>query len=905
MLGWLTKIVGDSNEREIERMSSVVADVNDLEPSVTSLTDGELRDKTDEFRQRLNQGETLDDLLPETFAVVRESAWRQVGMRHFDVQLMGGIALHQGKIAEMRTGEGKTLVATLPLYLNAITGEGCHLVTVNDYLAKRDAVWMGPIFNALGLTVGVIQHESGYIYDPEHPGESLSLQYLRQVSRKEAYDADITYGTNNEFGFDYLRDNMVVDLFQRVQRARHFAIVDEVDNILIDEARTPLIISGQAEQATDQYQLFARLVRRLKPEQHFTIDEKSRTVSLTEEGIEAVELALGLTNLYAPDNFELTHYLEQALKAQFVFERDDDYVLYSDGEVLGGGKHNPGAEIVIVDEFTGRLMIGRRYSDGLHQAIEAKERVRIQRESQTMATITFQNYFRMYEKLAGMTGTATTEKEEFARIYNLEVVSVPTHRPMVREDSPDQVYKSEDAKYGAAVEEILALNKQQTPVLVGTTSIEKSEHLSSLLKKQKVPHQVLNAKYHEQEAQIVAQAGRPGAVTIATNMAGRGVDILLGGSPDGLVDEYLREAGLSREQATEGQISDALNTARSDCERDGQKVLDRGGLHIIGTERHEARRIDNQLRGRAGRQGDPGSSRFYLSLQDELMRRFGGTNIADLMSRFGMQDNVPIEHDLVTKAIENAQTRVEGHNFDLRKHVVEYDDVVNKQRAIIYSERHKVLSDEDLRSIILKMSHEVIDELVEMHTVGNDPADWDLETLTNSIAALMPTPAEFSPESLAPLSRDELNEYLKSIANWAYETREVELGADMMRRAERLVLLNVIDRNWVGHLTAIDELRQGIGLRAYGQRDPLVEYKSEAFKMFQGLLAGIRQEVVHAIFHVALQSAPAPQRNRRPSTNISEDGGAMSNVSKKVGRNHPCPCGSGKKYKRCHGRVQR
>ena len=905
MLGWLTKIVGDSNEREIERMSSVVADVNDLEPSVTSLTDGELRDKTDEFRQRLNQGETLDDLLPETFAVVRESAWRQVGMRHFDVQLMGGIALHQGKIAEMRTGEGKTLVATLPLYLNAITGEGCHLVTVNDYLAKRDAVWMGPIFNALGLTVGVIQHESGYIYDPEHPGESLSLQYLRQVSRKEAYDADITYGTNNEFGFDYLRDNMVVDLFQRVQRARHFAIVDEVDNILIDEARTPLIISGQAEQATDQYQLFARLVRRLKPEQHFTIDEKSRTVSLTEEGIEAVELALGLTNLYAPDNFELTHYLEQALKAQFVFERDDDYVLYSDGEVLGGGKHNPGAEIVIVDEFTGRLMIGRRYSDGLHQAIEAKERVRIQRESQTMATITFQNYFRMYEKLAGMTGTATTEKEEFARIYNLEVVSVPTHRPMVREDSPDQVYKSEDAKYGAAVEEILALNKQQTPVLVGTTSIEKSEHLSSLLKKQKVPHQVLNAKYHEQEAQIVAQAGRPGAVTIATNMAGRGVDILLGGSPDGLVDEYLRGAGLSREQATEGQISDALNTARSDCERDGQKVLDRGGLHIIGTERHEARRIDNQLRGRAGRQGDPGSSRFYLSLQDELMRRFGGTNIADLMSRFGMQDNVPIEHDLVTKAIENAQTRVEGHNFDLRKHVVEYDDVVNKQRAIIYSERHKVLSDEDLRSIILKMSHEVIDELVEMHTVGNDPADWDLETLTNSIAALMPTPAEFSPESLAPLSRDELNEYLKSIANWAYETREVELGADMMRRAERLVLLNVIDRNWVGHLTAIDELRQGIGLRAYGQRDPLVEYKSEAFKMFQGLLAGIRQEVVHAIFHVALQSAPAPQRNRRPSTNISEDGGAMSNVSKKVGRNHPCPCGSGKKYKRCHGRVQR
>ncbi len=905
MLGWLTKIVGDSNEREIERLSPVVADINDLEPSVTSLTDGELRDKTDEFRQRLTEGETLDDLLPETFAVVRESAWRQLGMRHFDVQLMGGIALHQGKIAEMRTGEGKTLVATLPIYLNALTGEGCHLVTVNDYLAKRDAVWMGPIFDALGLSVGVIQHESGYIYDPDHPGESISLQFLRQASRKEAYDADITYGTNNEFGFDYLRDNMVVDLSQRVQRMRHFAIVDEVDNILIDEARTPLIISGQAERATDQYQLFARLVRRLRPEQHFTIDEKSRTVSLTEPGIEAVESALGLTNLYAPDNFELTHYLEQALKAQFVFERDDDYVLYLDGEVLGGGQHHPGAEIVIVDEFTGRLMIGRRYSDGLHQAIEAKERVRIQRESQTMATITFQNYFRMYEKLAGMTGTATTEKEEFARIYNLEVVSVPTHQPMVREDSPDQVYKSEDAKYKAAVEEIIQLNEQQTPVLVGTTSIEKSEHLSGLLKKQKVPHQVLNAKYHEQEAQIVAQAGRPGAVTIATNMAGRGVDILLGGSPEGLIDEYLRGAGLSREQATEGQIADALKAARKDCERDGQEVRDRGGLHIIGTERHEARRIDNQLRGRAGRQGDPGSSRFYLSLQDELMRRFGGNNIADLMSRFGMQENVPIEHDLVTKAIENAQTRVEGHNFDLRKHVVEYDDVVNKQRAIIYSERHKVLSDEDLRSIILKMADEVVDELVTMHTVGNDTADWDLETLANSITALMPTPPEFSPDSLAPLSRDELNEYLKSIANWAYETREVELGADMMRQAEKLVLLNVIDRNWVGHLTAIDELRQGIGLRAYGQRDPLVEYKSEAFKMFQGLLAGIRQEVVHAIFHVALQPAPAPRRNRRLSTNASENGGARSTLGKKIGRNQPCPCGSGKKYKRCHGRVQR
>lgn len=905
MLGWLTKIVGDSNEREIERLSSVVADINDLETSVTSLTNGELRAKTDEFRQRLGQGETLDDLLPETFAVVRESAWRQLGMRHFDVQHMGGIALHQGKIAEMRTGEGKTLVATLPLYLNAITGEGCHLVTVNDYLAKRDAVWMGPIFNALGLTVGVIQHESGYIYDPDHPGESLSLQYLRQVSRKEAYDADITYGTNNEFGFDYLRDNMVVDLSQRVQRARHFAIVDEVDNILIDEARTPLIISGQAERATDQYHLFARLVRRLKPEPHFTIDEKSRTVSLTEQGIEAVESALGLSNLYAPDNFELTHYLEQALKAQFVFQRDVDYVLYLDGEVLGGARHHPGAEIVIVDEFTGRLMIGRRYSDGLHQAIEAKERVRIQRESQTMATITFQNYFRMYEKLAGMTGTATTEKEEFARIYNLEVVSVPTHRPMIREDFPDQVYKSEDAKYKAAVEEIIALNAQQTPVLVGTTSIEKSEHISSLLNKRKVPHQVLNAKYHEQEAQIVAQAGRPGAVTIATNMAGRGVDILLGGNPEGLVDEYLRRAGLNREQANEDQVVGALNAARSDCERNGKKVRDLGGLHIIGTERHEARRIDNQLRGRAGRQGDTGSSRFYLSLQDELMRRFGGPNIADLMSRFGMQEDVPIEHDLVTKAIENAQTRVEGHNFDLRKHVVEYDDVVNKQRAIIYSERHKVLSDEDLKSVILKMADEVVDELVTTHTVGNDPADWDLDTLSNSIAALMPTPDDFSPDSLAPLSRDELNDYLKSLTNWAYETREVELGADMMRQAERLVLLNVIDRNWVGHLTGIDELRQGIGLRAYGQRDPLVEYKSEAFNMFQGLLAGIRQEVVHAIFHVALQRAPTPQRNRRLSTNSSDDGMSRSNVGKKIGRNQACPCGSGKKYKRCHGRVQR
>ncbi len=904
MLNWLTRIVGDSNEHEIRRLSSAVAEINDLEGSVSPLSDGELRAKTDEFRDRLAEGETLDDLLPEVFALVREVAKRRLKMRPFDVQLMGGMVLHQGKISEMRTGEGKTLVATLPLYLNALEGRGCHLVTVNDYLAKRDAIWMGPVYHALGLSVGVIQHETAYLYDPDYPNENPSLRLLRPVTRKEAYDADITYGTNNEFGFDYLRDNMVLDLSQQVQRPLCYAIVDEVDNILIDEARTPLIISGQAEQATDQYQRFARLVPRLRRDLHFLIDEKARTVSLTEQGIEMVESTLGIGNIYDPEFFDLTHYLEQSLKAEFIFHRDRDYVLYKDGKVLGAGEHHPDAEIVIVDEFTGRLMLGRRFSEGLHQSIEAKERVHIQRESQTMATITFQNYFRMYEKLAGMTGTAATEKEEFARIYNLEVVVVPTHRPMVREDLPDLVYKNEDAKYRSVVEELQRLYQQGRPVLVGTTSIEKSEHLSEMLKRRKIPYQVLNAKYHEKEAMIVAQAGRPGAVTIATNMAGRGVDILLGGNPAGLIDDYLSRDGSSQDVATPDQFQNALQEAEAECLRDRQKVVELGGVHIIGTERHEARRIDNQLRGRAGRQGDPGSSRFYLSLEDDLMRRFGGPNIANLMSRLGLDDNVPIEHSMVSKAIENAQTKVEGYNFDIRKHVVEYDDVVNKQREIIYSERRKVLANEDLRRIILNMADELIDKLVDLHAPARSSDLWDTETLSATISSLMPTPDDFSAEALASLSREELAGYLKSVASWAYETREAELGIESMRQIERLVLLHVIDRHWVANLTAIDELREGIGLRAYGQQNPLVEYKAEAYRMFQELLTAIRHDVVQAIYHLTLQKAPAQRQPQRLTTNHSpEPAGAATSTAHKIARNDPCPCGSGKKYKRCHGRV--
>ncbi len=833
------KLLGDSNERELNKLRPIVEQINALEPEFERLSVEELRQKTIEFKERFQGGEALDDLLPEAFAAVREAAKRTLGQRHFDVQLMGGIVLHQGKIAEMKTGEGKTLVSTLPAYLNALAGQGVHVVTVNDYLARRDQVWMGQIHELLGLTVGVIQH------DMEGP------------ARRESYNCDITYGTNNEFGFDYLRDNMVWDRSEKVQRELHFAIVDEVDNILIDEARTPLIISGQAEESTDKYALFARLVPRLRKEEDYTIDEKLRAISLTEEGIAKMERWLGLQNLYDPAHYDLTRYMDQALKAAFLFKLDRDYVV-KDGEVI------------IVDEFTGRLMFGRRYSEGLHQAIEAKEGVRIQKETKTLATITFQNYFRLYDKLAGMTGTAVTEAEEFHKIYKLEVVVIPTNRPMVRKDLPDQIYKTEAAKYRAVVNEIEESYKQKRPVLVGTVSIEKSEMLSEMLSRRGIPHQVLNAKHHEKEAGIIAQAGQPGTVTIATNMAGRGVDIILGGNPG--------------------------------TPEDAQLVRDLGGLHIVGTERHEARRIDNQLRGRAGRQGDPGSSRFYLSLEDDLMRRFGGSNIAGIMDRLGLEEDVPLEHGLVNKSIENAQTKVESHNFDIRKHVVEYDDVMNKQREVIYGERSKILSTEDLRPIIMEMVQKQMSELMEAHLAGEHSEDWDLDGLLNALRPILPLPADLTEDRLGQLSKEEIKDGLFDLAEQVYDGLEQQLGPEMMHRAERWVVLSVIDNLWVQHLTSIDDLREGIGLRAYGQRDPLVEYKAEAYNMFQGLLEAIQQDVVHRIFHVrVVVEEPKPVQN--VITNREEEGGSQPvKVGKKIGRNDPCPCGSGKKYKKCHGK---
>ena len=838
MLKFLGRLL-DSNERELNKLQPGVERINQLEPEFERLSDEQLSDKTVEFRGRLLAGDTLDDLLPEAFAAVREASKRTLGQRHFDVQLLGGMVLHEGKIAEMKTGEGKTLVATLPDYLNALSGNGVHVVTVNDYLARRDRTWMGQIYEKLGLSVGVIQHG------------------MDNVERREAYNSDITYGTNNEFGFDYLRDNMVQDLGDRVQRELNYGIVDEVDNILIDEARTPLIISGQAEESTDKYTLFARLIPRLRKEEDFTIDEKVRAISLTEDGIAKMERWLGLENLYDPSHFDLTRYLDQALKAQFIFKLDRDYVV-KDGEV------------VIVDEFTGRLMVGRRYSEGLHQAIEAKEGVRIQRETQTLATITFQNYFRLYKKLAGMTGTAATEAEEFHKIYKLDVVVIPTHRPMVRKDLADQIYKTEQAKYRAVVKEIEESYKQKRPVLVGTVSIEKSEMLSDLLSRRGISHQVLNAKLHEKEAGIIAQAGKPGTVTIATNMAGRGVDIILGGNPG--------------------------------TPEDAKLVKELGGLHIVGTERHEARRIDNQLRGRAGRQGDPGSSRFYLSLEDDLMRRFGGSNIAGIMDRLGLEEDIPLEHGLVSKSIENAQTKVESHNFDIRKHVVEYDDVMNTQREVIYGERTKILSSENLREVILEMVEKHFSSLVDLHLAGDHSEEWDINGLLNALRPVLPLPPDLTPDRIAGLRREEVKDALMDLAGQAYDELEGRLGSEMMRRAERWVMLAVIDSLWVQHLTSIDDLREGIGLRAFGQRDPLVEYKSEAFNMFQGLLEAIQYDVVHRIFHLRLVTEePKPVQNMVTNR---EDGGAPqpAKVGKKVGRNDPCPCGSGKKYKKCHGK---
>jgi preprotein translocase subunit SecA len=882
----LRKFFGTKNDRELKRLCPLVEQITSLEAKVTNLSDEQLQDQTEEFKRRLQAGETLDDILPESFAVVREVSRRRLKMRHFDVQMLGGIVLHEGKIAEMKTGEGKTLVATLPVYLNALEGKGVHVITVNDYLAKRDTQWMGPIYGFLGLSIGVIQHDSSFIYDPTYFSTDKRLDFLKPCSRKEAYLADITYGTNNEFGFDYLRDNMKYDISDYCQRELNYAIVDEVDSILIDEARTPLIISGPSEESTDKYYKIDRIIPKIQKDADYTIDEKARTAILTEEGNIKVERLLGVGNLYDPANIELVHHVLQALKAHTLFKRDVDYII-KDGEVI------------IVDEFTGRLMPGRRWSDGLHQAVEAKEDVKIESENQTLATITFQNYFRMYKKLAGMTGTADTEAEEFAKIYNLEVVVVPTNEPMIRVDNPDMVYNTEKAKFNAVIKEIEELHQKGQPVLVGTVSIENSEVLSHLLKKKGIPHSVLNAKYHENEAEIVAQAGRSIAVTIATNMAGRGTDIILGGNPEGLAREYLKD----KKDYTEDDFQQALSKAREVCSNDRDKVVSLGGLHILGTERHEARRIDNQLRGRTGRQGDSGSSRFYLSLEDDLMRIFGSDRISGLMNRLGMEEDIPIENKIVTKAIENAQKRVEAHNFDLRKHLLEYDDVMNKQRKEIYSFRKELLQGDNLKDRIFSMIDEVVDEMISIYCSEDKHGEgWDLKGLSDAVYGIF----SIVP-NVTPSDSNSLREALSLQIRDAYERKESEIGSEMLRYIEKILLLQVVDSQWKDHLLAMDHLKEGIGLRGYGQRDPLAEYKKEAFEMFADLTGRMSTEVLSRIFKIQVQKQETirsePVKQAQLNYNRGEATSAVQTVrrGKKVGRNEPCPCGSGKKFKKCCG----
>ena len=867
----------DTNQRELNRIAPLVTRINELEAEFTRLSDQELKNKTGEFKSRVQKGESLDDLLPEAFATVREAAKRTLGQRHYDVQLIGGIVLHEGKIAEMKTGEGKTLAATLPAYLNALTGRGVHIVTVNDYLAKRDSKWMGQIYRFLGLSVGVILHG------------------LTPEERRAAYNADITYGTNNEFGFDYLRDNMAISEKELVQRELNFAIVDEVDSILIDEARTPLIISGQAEESTRHYSDFTRIANQLKRDVDYTVDEKARSVAVTEEGVAKVEKRLGIENLYAPERTTLVHHLIQALKAKELMKRDRDYVV-KDGQVI------------IVDEFTGRLMFGRRYSEGLHQAIEAKENVKIERESQTLATITFQNYFRMYEKLAGMTGTAETEEIEFRKIYGLDVVVIPTNLPMIRIDHPDVVYKTAEAKFKAVLEEIETVHKTGRPVLVGTISIESSEALSRALKKKGINHQVLNAKYHEQEAEIVAQAGRLGMVTIATNMAGRGTDIILGGNAEVLARELLKKKG-NPEAATPEEVEAALLEAKAITEREHEQVVSLGGLHIIGTERHESRRIDNQLRGRAGRQGDPGSSRFFVAMDDDLMRLFGGETIVQWMERLGWEEEMPIEHPRIAKAIENAQRRVEARNFEIRRQVLEYDDVLNKQRETIYSLRRKLLMGEDLKEQVIEALRDVIDQLVLAHTDARLPEEWEYDNILNAAEQIFLPVKTHTAEELEKAAQgqaERLKDFLFDAAAQFYAAKEERIGASNMRAVERYIMLRTIDNLWIDHLQNMDDLREGVGLRAYGQQDPLVVYKIESYQMFQELLYAIKEDVVRYAFKMELtQEAPRPERRiSNIVTNRGEDGAPVvqqRKTGKKIGRNAPCPCGSGKKYKKCCG----
>ncbi|MFQ5442529.1 MAG: preprotein translocase subunit SecA [Thermodesulfobacteriota bacterium] len=892
----LKKVFGSKNERDLKRLHPVVDKVNALEPGLKDIPDEGFKDITRSLKERLKAGADINDILPEAFAAVREVARRRLGMRHFDVQILGGGVLHDGKISEMKTGEGKTLAATLALYLNALPGKGAHLVTVNDYLARRDAVWMGPIYHTLGLSVGVIQHESSFMYDPEYVETAGDNFHLRPVGRREAYMADITYGTNNEFGFDYLRDNMKFSLEEYVQRDLHYAIVDEVDSILIDEARTPLIISGPTEESTEKYYLLDRVIPGLKKDVHYTVDEKAKQTLFTDEGVEKLEGLLKVDNLYDPKNIETLHHVNQALRAHVLFQRDVDYVV-KDGSV------------VIVDEFTGRLMPGRRWSDGLHQAVEAKEGVKIENENQTLATVTFQNYFRMYEKLAGMTGTADTEASEFNSIYNLDVMVVPTNKPMIRNDQTDLVYKTKKEKFKAVIKEISEWNQKGRPVLVGTISIDDSEKLSRMLSNHGLAHHVLNAKHHGQEAEIVAQAGRLGSVTLSTNMAGRGTDIVLGGNP-----EYMAASAAGKDDSTDA-YKEAFMAAKTLCDEEKRKVLELGGLHIIGTERHESRRIDNQLRGRAGRQGDPGSSRFYLSLEDDLLRIFGSDRIASLMSKIGLEEDVPIEHGLVSRAIENAQKKVEAHNFDIRKHLLEYDDVMNQQREVVYGYRRQILSQSGLREMVKEFSDEMAEEIVNTHVEEKSrPEDWDYKTLNDAVMSQFGTSLT-EEDLLGAGERERLAGMIVGKSWGAYADKVNLVGEESFSEFEHVITLHTLDNLWKDHLLSMDYLKGGIGLRGFGQKNPLQEYKKEGYDLFVDMIFRFKSEVVERLFKVQIKmeevaeeiAPPEPPVNVTYSRGEQEEGSGqrketpVKRNADKVGRNEPCPCGSGKKYKKCCG----
>ncbi|MEW9124021.1 MAG: preprotein translocase subunit SecA [Thermotaleaceae bacterium] len=889
-MSFLEKIFGSFNDREVKRLLKTVHQIEALEPDIAKLSDIDLRNKTLYLKEQLQQGKTLDDILPEAFAVVREASWRTLGMKHFPVQMLGGLVLHQGRIAEMKTGEGKTLVATLPVYLNALEGKGVHVVTVNDYLAKRDKDWMGKIYEFLGLSVGCIIHG------------------LNNQERQAAYNCDITYGTNNEFGFDYLRDNMVIYREEMVQRDLNFAIVDEVDSILVDEARTPLIISGAGEKSTKMYFIADQFVKTLKKEADFTVDEKAHTVVLTDIGDEKAEKFFGLENLGDPENMETAHHINQALKAHQLMKLDKDYVV-KDGE------------IVIVDEFTGRLMFGRRYSEGLHQAIEVKEGLEVQRESKTLATITLQNYFRMYNKLAGMTGTAKTEEDEFKHIYNMDVVIIPTNKQIQRKDLPDAVYKTEMGKFRAVVNQIVEKYKTGQPVLVGTISIERSELISSLLKRQGIPHEVLNAKHHEREAEIVAQAGHFGAVTIATNMAGRGTDIVLGGNPEFMALKEMRKRGYGEAVlsmvtgyapiedpeliAARELYQQIYKEIKANTDQEHDKVLAAGGLHIIGTERHESRRIDNQLRGRAGRQGDPGSSQFYISLEDDLMRLFGGEKIMGIVEKLGMDDEEAIEAGLLSKSIETAQKRVEGRNFSIRKHVLQYDDVMNKQRDIIYKERKRVLEGENLREHVMGMLENMVDGVIEIYTAeAKYPEEWDLKGMEDYLHGIFMPKGSLEFEDIESLTKEDLKGRVLEVAEAVYSKKEEEVGEERMRELERVMLLRVVDTKWMDHIDAMDQLRQGIGLRAYGQEDPVRAYQVEGFDMFEAMIKSIQEDTLRYLFSVTVETQTQRKQVVEVTATSSGDGEAGKKPVVKndsIGRNDPCPCGSGKKYKKCCG----